>query len=122
MFSKSKDLITYTLRITNNTNRFPKKIRFTITNRLQDKSLGVYKNLIIANEIKPEDSADFKERKRYQLKALAKCKLVLFLIEDSFCNGRIEEGSCAHWSGIVAELQDRIKVWMEADKIRYVNL
>lgn len=122
MFSKSTDLIAYTLRITNNQSRFPKKIRFSITNRLQDASLLIYDNLLIANEIDPVDIEDYRERKRHHRKALALCKRVLFLIEDSLEQDRIEEGSCSFWSGLVVEVQSRTEDWMESDIKRFKDL
>lgn len=37
-------LIDYTLDLTDNTKHFPKKVRFTIVNRIQDHVLSIYEN------------------------------------------------------------------------------
>ncbi|MFD1203605.1 four helix bundle protein [Sporosarcina contaminans] len=112
VFTRCKDLIAYSLQITNNTNRFPKKIRFTITNRLQDMVLKMYENLLMANEIFPIDQEDIRERKRYQRKTLAISKQVLFLVELSLEQGRIEPNSASYWSGLVEEIQKLTAKWM----------
>lgn len=38
---KCKDLIKHTFTITNSTERFPKKYRFTLVNRIQDKAVDI---------------------------------------------------------------------------------
>lgn len=122
VFAKCKDLISYTFRITNNTNRFPKKIRFTITNRLQEMTLLMYENLLMANEIFPVDLYDVRERKNYQRKTLALSKQVLFLIELSLEQGRIEESSASHWAGLVEDVQRLTVNWMKSDSRRFEKL
>lgn len=46
-------LIDYTLELTDNVKRFPKKIRFTIVNRIQDCVLSIRDNIVDTNEIFP---------------------------------------------------------------------
>jgi hypothetical protein len=36
------DLIDYTLNLTDNAKHFPKKVRFTIVNRIQERVLSIY--------------------------------------------------------------------------------
>lgn len=55
VFTKAKDLIKYTFDITDS-RKFPKKARFTFVNRLQDKVLAVYDQLLEANEIFPKEA------------------------------------------------------------------
>ena len=68
VFAKAKDLIDYTFQTTENLKRFPKRVRFTLTNRLQDKSLQVFENLVEANEIYPSTSVEFHQRRTLQRK------------------------------------------------------
>ena len=74
------NLIDYTLDLTDNTKHFPKKVRFTIVNRIQDRVLSIRDNLVDANEIFPilteRDRAD---RLVFQRNALTDCKKLLFL-------------------------------------------
>lgn len=86
---KCKDLIKHTFTITNSTERFPKKYRFTLVNRIQDKAVDIYECALEANELNLLDAQEFKERQRLQAKALTYCKELLFFIELSHEQGFI---------------------------------
>ena len=45
----TSNLLDYTLDLTDNTQHFPKKVRFTIVNRIQDHVLSIYEKLLAAN-------------------------------------------------------------------------
>lgn len=49
----AKRLIDYTLNLTNNAKHFPKRVRFSITNKIQGHVMAIYDNLLEANEIFP---------------------------------------------------------------------
>ena len=66
---KCKDLIKHTFTITNSTERFPKKYRFTLVNRIQDKAVDIYECALEANELNLLDAQEFKERQRLQAKS-----------------------------------------------------
>ena len=65
---KCKDLIKHTFTITNSTERFPKKYRFTLVNRIQDKAVDIYECALEANELNLLDAQEFKERQKLQAK------------------------------------------------------
>lgn len=71
---KCKDLIKHTFTITNSTERFPKKYRFTLVNRIQDKAVDIYECALEANELNLLDAQEFKERQKLQAKAMTYCK------------------------------------------------
>ena len=52
---KSKELAEHTLRVTSNCNRYPKKYRFSLVDKMQNKSLEIYEYLHEANR------TDFRE-------------------------------------------------------------
>lgn len=51
VFERATTLIDYTITITENTDRFPKKTRFTFVDRLQNMTLDIYRKLSKANEL-----------------------------------------------------------------------
>lgn len=110
VFAKTRDLITYTLRITNNPERFSKKIRFTITNRIQDKVITLYECLLEAGEI-PKDNP---ERVNLQGKALVLCKNLLFLVDLSLEQGYINPQSAEHWSKLILNVKRMTAQWMQS--------
>ena len=46
---KAKEMAVHTIKITSNCNKFPKKYRFTLCDRMQNKSMNIYEFLLEAN-------------------------------------------------------------------------
>ena len=44
---KAKDLAEHTLRVTSNCNRYPKKYRFSLVDKMQNKALEIYMVLTV---------------------------------------------------------------------------
>ena len=59
---KAKDLVNHTLQLTNNTKLFPKKVRFTLCQRMQNLSIQILHDIIAANEIYPRSVAEMNTR------------------------------------------------------------
>lgn len=79
---KAKDLVKHTFTITNSTERYPKKYRFTLVNRIQDKAVDIYECVLEANELDLRDAQEYRQRQKLQAKALTYCKELLFFILD----------------------------------------
>lgn len=111
------NLIDYTLDLTDNTKHFPKKVRFTIVNRIQDRVLSIRDNLVDANEIFPilteRDRAD---RLVFQRNALTDCKKLLFLIELSKKRGYIDQGTFEHWTKLTLDVKFMAAAWHKAEQ------
>lgn len=67
---KAKDLVKHTFTITNSTERYPKKYRFTLVNRIQDKAVDIYECVLEANELDLRDAQEYRQRQKLQAKAL----------------------------------------------------
>lgn len=115
---KAKDLVKHSFTITNNTTKFPKKYRFTVVNRIQDKAVDIFECVLEANELDLRDASEFKERQRLQAKAMTYCKELLFLIELSQEMGFISLSSCEYWSKLVIEVKSMAAAWKKRDKTR----
>lgn len=107
---KAKDLVKHTFTITNSTERYPKKYRFTLVNRIQEKAVDIYEMTLEANE--------HRQRQRLQAKALTYCKELLFFIELSQEMGFISMKSCEYWSKLALEVKYMIAAWKKRDKAR----
>lgn len=104
---KCKDLIKHTFTITNSTERFPKKYRFTLVNRIQDKAVDIYECALEANELNLLDAQEFKERQRLQAKALT-----------SHEQGFISTNSCEYWSKLALDVKYMLAAWKKRDRAR----
>lgn len=103
-------LIDYTLDLTDNTKHFPKKVRFTIVNRIQDHVLSIYEKLLAANEIYPIQNEEDKARRlSLQRDALTACKMLLFFIELSKKRGYIDTGTFDYWTKITLDVKFMIR-------------
>ena len=92
----ASNLIDYTLNLTDNTKHFPKKVRFTLVNRIQDHVLSIYEKLLAANEIYPIRSAEDKARRlTLQRDALTACKMLHSTLSSHVRSG----GRCRPYGG-----------------------
>ena len=65
---KSMELAEHTLRLTSNCNHYPKKYRFSLVDKMQNKCLGIYESLMEANRT---DIRNYKrDRLELQTKAI----------------------------------------------------
>ena len=113
----ASNLIDYTLNLTDNTKHFPKKVRFTLVNRIQDHVLSIYEKLLAANEIYPIRSAEDKARRlTLQRDALTACKMLLFFIVLSKKRGYIDKGTFEYWTKITLDVKFMAAAWYKAEQ------
>lgn len=74
VIQKAKELATHTLKVTSNANRYPKKYRFSLVDKMQNKSMEIYEMLFEANRT---DIKNYKrDRLEMQTKAITYCDVV----------------------------------------------
>ncbi len=113
---KAKDLAEHTLRITSNCNRYPKKYRFSLVDKMQIKSLNIYEALMEANRT---DIKDYKrERSELQTRAVTYCDELLFYIELSQKLNIINDKSMEYWSKMVSDIKHMAIAWRSKDRQR----
>lgn len=113
---KAQGLAEHTFRITSNCNRYPKKYRFSLVDRMQNKTLDIYENLQEANRTDLRCYA--RERSELQTKAITCCDELLFYIELSYKLNIINDGSMEHWSKMVKDVKHMAIGWRSKDKQR----
>ena len=116
---KAEKFIEYTLVITNKPKKFPKKVRFTLTNRIVDLSFDVYHNLLHANEIYPLNREQAERRLELQRLAITSLKELDFLIRLSRYRGHIDDHELKHWSYLMSATRKTATGWHKSDKERY---
>lgn len=107
VFKKAKDLIEYTITMTDSTKRFPKRTRFTFVNRMQDLALGVYAKLLKTNEL------PVNQRKPLQIDILSDLDILLYLVELSLNKGYIDARQSALWTGRALDVKYLTAAWMK---------
>lgn len=113
---KAKNLAEHTLRVTSNCNRYPKKYRFSLVDKMQNKALEIYEYLYEANRT---DIKDYKrDRLELQTKAITHCDELMFYIELSNKLGIINVKSMDYWSKMVADIKHMAISWRTKDRKR----
>lgn len=112
---KAKTLSQETIRITSNTNNFPKKYRFSLCNRLQEYSFEILENIVLANFA---DINDTKTRIQYQTNVITYCELMLFLVEACIDLKIISIGCAERWSSLISGIKYMTISWRKKDKER----
>lgn len=113
---KSKDLAEHTFRVTSNCNRYPKKYRFSLVDKMQNKALEIYEYLYEAN--RTDFKAFCRERSELQTKAITHCDELLFYIELSQKLNIINMKSMEYWSKMVSDIKHMAIAWRSKDKER----
>lgn len=116
VITKAKQLAKHTLIVTSNARRYPKKYRFSLVDKMQNKALEIYELLFEANRT---DIKDYK-RKRLELqtKAITHCDELMYFIELSYELNIINSGSMEVWSKIVMDVKHMTIAWRTKDKNR----
>ena len=99
---KSKELAVHTIKVTSNCNKFPKKYRFTLCDKMQNKSMNIYELLLEANRV---NLSDIKTRNELQTKAILNCDELLFYIEMCLQLNIIQPNSAEYWSKLVSDIK-----------------
>lgn len=114
----TKRLIKHTMTLSNNSERYPKKARFTIVDPMQKTVIDIYKLLLKANYLNTNIKAQFEERQLCQSEAIYNCDILMLYIELSLDANYINDRSCEYWVRLVMDVKKMIMAWKNADSKR----
>ena len=106
---KAKELALHSFRLTSNTNRYPKKYRHSLVDRIQIKSLEIHDALMEANTINNVTRKAL--RCETITKAITMCNELLFYIELSMQLGLLADKSAEYWSKICSDVKHMAIAW-----------
>ena len=116
---KVKDHVNHTLTLTNNANLFPKKVRFTLCQRMQNLSIQILHDIIAANEIYPQTGGEAKRRLDLQKEVLTNCKVFLNFLDIALEQGYIDIRRCEYWTGLTTDIKNLAASWRKKDAERF---
>ena len=111
---KAKELAVHSFRLTSNCNRYPKKYRHSLVDRIQLKSLDLYETLLEANRI--NNVTRKWERCEAITKAITICDELLFYIELSMNLELLADNSAAYWSKMVSDVKYMSIAWRTRER------
>lgn len=112
---KAKKLCVHTIKVTSNSKKFPKKYRFTLCDKMQNKAMSIYEYLLEANRTLLSEKV---VRNDLQTKAIINCDELLFYIEMCLDLEIIQPNSAEFWSGLVSDIKFMTIAWRSKDKQR----
>ena len=102
IITKARDLVDETM---SRTKKFDKRLRFTLSNRIDEKALDVLEAIVEANEINPTIETDPRRRANLcmarfdlQTSALTGCKMLLIFLDIAKNHGQIDNRACEFWT------------------------
>ena len=116
---KAKDLVNHTMTVTNNSKLFPKKVRFTICQRMQNISLQILHDILAANEIYPDNRQKMEQRQDLQKEVLTNCKVFLSLLDIALEQGYVDIRRCEYWTGLTTDVKNMAAAWRKKDAERF---
>ncbi len=111
---KAKELAVHSFKLTSNCNRYPKKYRHSLVDKIQIKSIDIFEALLEANRI--SNITDKRIRCETITKAITYCDELLFLIELSMELGLLVDSSAAYWSKMVSDVKYMSIAWRTKEK------
>lgn len=111
---KAKDLAIHSFKLTSNCNRYPKKYRHSLVDRIQVKSLDIYDTLLEANRI--NNVSHKRERCEMITKTITICDQMLFYIELSMMLDLLTDKSAEYWSKMVQDVKYMAIAWRTRER------
>lgn len=114
VIAKAKELAVHSFKLTSNCNRYPKKYRHSLVDRIQLKSLDLHDTLLEANRI--SNITNKRDRCDMITKAVTICDEILFYIELSMLLGLLTDKSAEYWSQMVRDVKYMSLAWRTKER------
>ena len=111
---KAKELAVHSFCLTSNCNRYPKKYRHSLVDRIQIRSMDLYETLLEANRI--HNVTHKRERCEMITKAVTLSDELLFYIELSMNLELLNDKSAGYWSKMVQDVKYMAIAWRTKER------
>ena len=111
---KAKELAVHSFKLTSNSNRYPKKYRHSLCDRIQIRSMDIYETLLEANRI--NNATNKWQRCEMITRAITLCDKLLFYIELSMMLDLLNDKSAEYWSKMVSDVKYMSIAWRTRER------
>ena len=111
---KAKELAVHSFKLTSNCNRYPKKYRHSLVDRIQIRSMDIYETLLEANRI--NNQTQKWQRCEMITRAVTLCDEMMFCIELSMNLELLNDKSAAYWSKMVQDVKYMSLAWRSKER------
>lgn len=109
----------YVMQITSNPKIFDQRYYHAITVDLIRTSKDIYRSIWAANNTLVKSKSDYAARRKYQVRAVMLCNMMLADIEIAQSVFHLKGKRMRYWAGMVIEIRNKARVWIESDAKRY---
>lgn len=109
----------YVIQITSNPKIFGQRYYHAITVDLIRTSKDIYRSIWAANNTLVKNKSDYAARRKYQVRAVMLCNMMLADIEIAQSVFHLKGKRMRYWAGMVIEIRNKARVWIESDAKRY---
>ena len=117
VISKSIDLMRYTIQITSNHKRYPKKF-LVLIQRIQNTCLEIYDSLMRANRLQLQLNNEKEERLKLQTEAITLCDELSCYVQISMDMNLIGSDTVEYWQKKISDIKYMTIAWRLRDKTR----
>ena len=117
VISKSIDLMKYTIQVTSNHKRYPKKFLILIQ-KIQNTCLEIYDALMRANRLQLQLNTERAERLKLQTEAITLCDELSCFIQLSMDLNLIGTDTVEYWQKKISDIKYMTISWRSKDKTR----
>lgn len=117
VISKSIDLMRYTIQITSNHKRYPRKFIILIQ-KIQSTSLNIYDSLMRANRLQLQLNTEKEERLKLQTEAVTLCDELSCYVQISMDLNLIGSDTVENWQKKISDIKYMTIAWRSKDKAR----
>ena len=111
---KAKELSVHSFKLTSNSDRYPKKYRHSLADRIQIRSMDIFEKLLEANRI--NNNTEKWQRCEKITEAVTCCDELLFYIELSMNLNLLNDRSAAYWSKMVQDVKYMAIAWRTKER------
>lgn len=111
---KAKELAVHSFKLTSNCNRYPKKYRHSLVDKIQIKSLEIHDTLLEANRINNVTNKNL--RCEMITKAITYCDELLFYIELSMNLELLADKSAEYWTKLTSDVKYMSIAWRTKER------
>lgn len=119
---KVREMCAYTITICKNEKNFPKRDRWILTQPIVNEALAVMTCIRRANAVRVVEPEDYTYRRSQQVEAFSHAEALLSLIDIAYTELGIESDRVEYWTGLVLEVEDKLKGWRKSDRERYKSV
>ena len=114
---KSIDLMKYTIQVTSNHKRYPKKF-LILVQKIQSTCLEIYDSLMRANRLQLQLNTEKAERLKLQTEAITLCDELSCFIQLSMDLNLIGTDTVEYWQKKISDIKYMTIAWRSKDKAR----